>query len=61
MMYADLRESIDVVFSADLRVSIRKEAMGEGDYRDARGVVPRQEGDELPEDTIRRLRDGETA
>ena len=28
------------------------------DYRKARGVLPWEDGDELPEDTIRRLRGG---
>jgi hypothetical protein len=32
-----------------------------GSYRDARGVLPWRPGDELPEDAIRRLRDGAEA
>lgn len=30
------------------------------DYKNAAGVIPWKEGDELPEDAIRRLRDGMT-
>ena len=32
--------------------------MAKGDFRNARGVLPWKEGDELPEYQIRRLRDG---
>ena len=32
--------------------------MAQNDFKRARGVLPWKEGDELPEDTIRRLRDG---
>jgi hypothetical protein len=32
-----------------------------GSYREARGILPWRPGDELPEDAIRRLRDGAEA
>lgn len=32
--------------------------MPKPDYKDAKGVIPWKEGDELPEDVVRRLRGG---
>lgn len=43
----------------DIRSITIKEPLPKRSYKRALGAIPWQEGDELPEDTIRRLRDGE--